>query len=80
MKSTLKILTLALCLGGMVSLFSCGDDDDPGPGSGDFCNFELCASSPAAKAACEQEYDQCVKAGNKSNDECSAFANETCTL
>jgi hypothetical protein len=78
MKSGIKILTLALCLGGMVSLFSCGDDD-PGPGSSDFCNFEACANSDTAKKVCMDEYDDCVAAGKLSNDECSAFAQETCT-
>ena len=31
MKSNLKILILALCLGAMTTLFSCGDDDDNCP-------------------------------------------------
>ena len=80
MKSTLKTLILVLCMGGLTALFSCGDDDpDPGNG-GDFCDFEVCASNNTAKQVCIDEYNDCLATGNLSDDECLAFANETCTL
>lgn len=77
MKTTLRTLILAFCLGGMTTLISCGDDDPTE--SNDFCDFELCESSDAAKAACMNEYDDCL-AADGDPEECAAFANETCTI
>ena len=77
MKPTLKTLILVLIVGGLTTLFSCGGDDPTE--ANDFCDFEICASSDAAKAVCEDEYDSCLSGGGDP-EECAAFANETCTL
>ena len=77
MKSKVKTFILALCLGGMTALLSCGDDD-PGPGSSDFCNFDLCASNDVAKKACEIEYKDCMQAGILTESECRTQAKNSC--
>ena len=82
MKTKAKVLILSLLIGGMTAMYSCGDDDDVDPGGG-LCNVELCVgdsdAAKLAKAVCMDEYNDCVALGAKSEAECAAFANETCT-
>ena len=76
MKTKVKTFILALCLGGMTALFSCGDDDaNP---SADFCDFDLCETSNVAKRACEVEYADCMQAGILTESECRTQAKNSC--
>ena len=79
MKTTLKILIPALCMGGLIVLFSCDKDDDP-VNNNDICNIELCIGNETLKQICLDEYDDCKALGEKTDGECLIFAEETCTI
>jgi len=74
-------------LAGTLGLIGCGDDAAPQNGTGGTnggggpnCTQELCMNNETLSANCQREYDSCITTGTLSQQECIAFAEETCTI
>ena len=46
---------------------------------GELCCIEVCIGSEVFRNVCLDEYDDCIALGELSEEECRAFATETCT-
>ena len=80
MKTKIKMVIFALCVGALASLASC-DKDDGGSDPNVFCDEDLCANSDALKEQCIDAYNACMANEPDANDdECAALALIICGI
>ena len=79
---TAGFLSIVL-LAGTIFILGCksdGDGDSGGVDVAETCDFELCVENDILRATCEDELEDCLATGKFDEDECVAFANETCNV
>jgi len=47
---------------------------------GDLCCIEICVNNENFRNVCLDEYNGCLDLGTRTEPQCRAFAEETCTL
>jgi hypothetical protein len=83
MKNLFNVFYKGLTVTCFVLFLSCSSDDDPDAASSSdpnvFCDREFCSTNPTAKQVCIDEYNDCTTNTSKTDEQCAAFAGETCT-